>query len=48
MRRSPAAIEPPVAGGNGMRALCWHGKKDIRYDHVPDPRMEEPRMPSSR
>ena len=26
-----------------MRALCWHGKKDIRYDTVPDPRIEEPR-----
>ena len=26
-----------------MKALCYHGKKDIRYDHVPDPRLEEPR-----
>jgi len=26
-----------------MKALCWHGKKDIRYDTVPDPRIEEPR-----
>jgi threonine dehydrogenase-like Zn-dependent dehydrogenase len=26
-----------------MRALCWHGKKDIRCDNVPDPRIEEPR-----
>ncbi|MGE5492804.1 MAG: zinc-dependent alcohol dehydrogenase [Actinomycetota bacterium] len=26
-----------------MRALCWHGKKDIRCDTVPDPRIEEPR-----
>lgn len=25
-----------------MKALCWHGKKDIRYDTVPDPRIEEP------
>ncbi|HYE51867.1 MAG TPA: zinc-dependent alcohol dehydrogenase [Azospirillaceae bacterium] len=23
-----------------MRALCWHGKGDIRYDTVPDPRLE--------
>lgn len=23
-----------------MRALCWHGKEDIRYDTVPDPRIE--------
>jgi len=26
-----------------MRALCWHGKKDIRCDNVPDPRIEDPR-----
>jgi threonine dehydrogenase-like Zn-dependent dehydrogenase len=26
-----------------VRALCWHGKKDIRCDEVPDPRIEEPR-----
>ena len=26
-----------------MKALCWHGKKDIRYDTVADPKIEEPR-----
>ena len=26
-----------------MKALCWHGKKDIRCDTVPDPSIEEPR-----
>lgn len=26
-----------------MKALCWHGKEDIRYDEVPDPRIEDPR-----
>jgi threonine dehydrogenase-like Zn-dependent dehydrogenase len=26
-----------------MRALCWHGKNDIRCDTVPDPRVEHPR-----
>jgi threonine dehydrogenase-like Zn-dependent dehydrogenase len=26
-----------------MKALCWHGKKDLRYDTVPDPRIEDPR-----
>ena len=25
-----------------MKALCWHGKKDVRYDTVPDPQIEEP------
>jgi threonine dehydrogenase-like Zn-dependent dehydrogenase len=26
-----------------MRALCWHGKEDIRCDRVPDPEIEHPR-----
>ncbi len=26
-----------------MKALCWHGKNDIRYDTVPDPEIEDPR-----
>ena len=26
-----------------MRALCWHGKTDIRCDTVPDPQIEDPR-----
>lgn len=26
-----------------MKALCWHGKKDIRWDTVPDPIIEHPR-----
>jgi threonine dehydrogenase-like Zn-dependent dehydrogenase len=26
-----------------MKALCWHGKKDIRYDTVADPTIEHPR-----
>jgi threonine dehydrogenase-like Zn-dependent dehydrogenase len=26
-----------------MKALCWHGKHDVRYETVPDPRIEEPR-----
>jgi len=26
-----------------MKALCWHGKSDIRYDSVPDPKLEDPR-----
>jgi threonine dehydrogenase-like Zn-dependent dehydrogenase len=26
-----------------MRALCWHGKKDVRVDNVPDPTIEHPR-----
>ena len=26
-----------------MKALCWHGKKDVRCDTVPDPTIEDPR-----
>jgi threonine dehydrogenase-like Zn-dependent dehydrogenase len=26
-----------------MKALCWHGKQDVRYDTVPDPEIEDPR-----
>lgn len=26
-----------------MKALCWHGKKDIRCDTVPDPKIEHPK-----
>jgi threonine dehydrogenase-like Zn-dependent dehydrogenase len=26
-----------------MKALCWHGKKDIRCDEVDEPRIEHPR-----
>jgi threonine dehydrogenase-like Zn-dependent dehydrogenase len=26
-----------------MKALCWHGKNDIRCDNVPDPAIEHPR-----
>ena len=25
-----------------MKALCWHGKNDIRCDTVPDPKIEKP------
>ncbi|REC94147.1 zinc-dependent alcohol dehydrogenase [Kushneria indalinina] len=26
-----------------MKALCWHGKNDVRYDTVPDPTIEDAR-----
>jgi threonine dehydrogenase-like Zn-dependent dehydrogenase len=26
-----------------MRALCWHGAKDVRVDNVPDPKILNPR-----
>ena len=24
-----------------MKALCWHGTRDVRIDTVPDPRIED-------
>jgi len=26
-----------------MKALCWHGNKDVRYGSVPDPCIKDPR-----
>ena len=26
-----------------MKAICWHGKGDVRIDTVPDPKIEQPR-----
>ena len=26
-----------------MKALCWHGKSDVRVDTVPDPKIQNPR-----
>src|SRR5262245_60863320 len=26
-----------------MKALCWHGKGDVRVDNVPDPKIEDAR-----
>ena len=26
-----------------MKALCWHGKNDVRVDSVPDPKIQDPR-----
>jgi len=26
-----------------MKALCWHGKGDVRCDSVPDPKIEDPK-----
>ena len=25
-----------------MKAVTWHGKRDVRVDTVPDPKVEEP------
>ena len=28
--------------GDGLKALTWHGKRDVRADNVPDPAIQEP------
>jgi hypothetical protein len=33
----------PSRGDHKMRALCWHGKGDVRVDTVPDPKIQHPR-----
>src|SRR5215204_4376547 len=41
----PAAVlrlHARVLGETHMKALVWHGKEDIRYERVPDPRIEQP------
>lgn len=29
-------------GGAGMKALTFHGRRDVRVDEVPDPRLQQP------
>ena len=26
-----------------MKAICWHGRGDVRVDTVPDPEIQQPR-----
>ena len=28
--------------GDQMKAVAWHGKRDVRVDDVPDPTIQEP------
>src|SRR3954447_12054918 len=32
----------PQTKGTGMKAVTWHGKRDVRVDTVPDPAIREP------
>src|SRR5689334_6668349 len=32
----------PIGEARNMKALTWHGKRDVRVDTVPDPRIEQP------
>jgi threonine dehydrogenase-like Zn-dependent dehydrogenase len=40
VRKLPARCIPSE---DTMKALQWHGKKDVRYETVPDPKIEHPR-----
>jgi threonine dehydrogenase-like Zn-dependent dehydrogenase len=39
----PVDPDDDIAKGAVMKALCWHGKNDIRCDTVPDPKIEDAR-----
>src|SRR4051812_41321155 len=41
LKEQPRPIE--LTRSLSMRALCWHGKGDIRCDSVPDPKIEDGR-----
>ena len=43
MRASHRGPSSADLGSTHMRAICWHGKGDMRVDTVPDPRIEHPR-----
>src|SRR5689334_21335641 len=32
-----------IFGVNATKALCWHGKYDVRVENVPDPKILNPR-----
>src|SRR5471030_808717 len=32
-----------MIGSIAMKAVCWYGKRDMRVEHVPDPRILNPR-----
>src|SRR5207247_10168250 len=41
-RRRPARRNVNERSGEAMRALTWHGKRDVRVETVPDPVLQEP------
>ena len=38
----PLLNAPNARGGPDMKAVTWHGKRDVRVEDVPDPKIEEP------
>ena len=43
MTRLGRCMQRRTRRGENMKALCWHGKSDVRVDTVPDPKIEDPR-----
>jgi hypothetical protein len=41
-KQSGQAKIPRATEGDELKALTWHGKRDIRVDNVPDPTIQEP------
>jgi threonine dehydrogenase-like Zn-dependent dehydrogenase len=43
-RKAPEGVRALAAAGrpHAMRALTWHGRRDVRVDTVPDPAIEQP------
>src|SRR5947208_2344338 len=40
--RPTAASRSAVSEGGWMKAVAWHGKRDVRVDTVPDPAIQDP------
>jgi len=40
---NPTQAQPAEIRRNGLKALCWHGKGDMRCETVPDPKIQHPR-----
>src|SRR5699024_8130006 len=41
-RPDSAATHGPATRGAPMKAVTWHGERDVRVEDVPDPRIQEP------
>jgi hypothetical protein len=38
----PPAMAACAQGGEPMKAVAWHGRRDVRVDTVPDPSIGKP------
>lgn len=42
VRTAAAGTDPVARRGDVVRAVTWHGRRDVRADTVPDPSIEKP------